>query len=176
MASKKDKHDAPEILNRKARYDYAITETLEVGLKLVGTEVRSIRGGKCSLAEGYVRAEAAPPSLTLYSVHIDEYAPAGPASAAVASDRAGEGRGKRRGQHVPTRPRVLLAHAREIVRLANAAQVKGVTIVPLKIYFKGGRAKLLIGLGTGKQTRDKRRTIMERESDRDLRRAMTKRI
>ncbi len=176
MASKKDKHDAPEILNRKARYDYAITETLEVGVKLVGTEVRSIRGGKCSLGEGYVRAEATPPSLVLYGVHIDEYAPAGHTSATVENGRAGAGGVKGRGQHVPTRPRVLLAHAREIVRLANAAQVKGVTIVPLKMYFKGGRAKLLIGVGTGKQRRDKRETIKERESDRDLRRAMTKRV
>lgn len=161
MASGKDKHDSPEILNRRARFDYAISETLEVGLKLRGTEVRSIRAGKCSLAEGYVRAEAEPPSLTLYGVHIDEYPPAGPAAG---------GR-----QHVPTRSRTLLAHAREIVKLATATAEKGVTIVPLKIYFKSGRAKLLIGLGRGKQVRDKRQDIRKRETDRDMRRAMTRR-
>src|SRR5690606_12874592 len=120
MAKKGEKRDAPEILNRRARFDYAISDTLEVGLKLKGTEVRSIREGKCSLAEGYVRAEADPPSLTLYGVHIDEYAPAGHTSA---------GR-----QHNPTRARTLLAHSREIIKLANASREKGVTIVPLKTY------------------------------------------
>ncbi len=162
MAAKKDKNDAPEILNRRARFDYAISDTLEVGIKLRGTEARSIRQGKCSLAEGYVRAEAEPPTLTLYGVHIDEYAPAGPAAA---------GR-----QHSPTRARTLLAHRREIEKLATASSEKGVTIIPLKIYFKSGRAKLLIGLGRGKQTRDKRQDIRKRESDRDMRRAMTQRL
>lgn len=162
MASKGKKADTPEILNRKARFNYAISETLEVGIKLTGTEARSIRGGKCSLAEGYVRAEAEPPTLSLHSVHIDEYAPAGPAAG---------GR-----QHNPTRVRTLLAHAREIVKLADATQEKGVTIVPLKIYFKSGRAKLLIGVGRGKRQSDKRQDIRSREADRDMRRAMTRRM
>lgn len=165
-AAKKKKSkasDAPEILNRRARHDYHIGETLEVGIKLVGTEVRSLREGKCSLQEGYVRAEADPPRLLLYSVHIDEYAPAGPV-------RAGK-------QHAFKRPRILLAHAREIRKLALASEVKGVTIVPLKIYFNDrGRAKLLVGVGTGKAQYDKRDAIKKRETERDIRREMSRRF
>lgn len=158
----KRKADAPEILNRRARHDYHITETLEVGIKLAGTEVRSLRAGKCSLAEGYVRAEANPPRLLLYSVHIDEYSPAGPVQA---------GR-----QHALRRPRVLLAHKREIRRLATASDAKGMTIVPLKIYFnERGRAKMLIGLGRGKAAYDKREAIKKRESERDIRRELSRR-
>lgn len=169
MASPKDKKgkgkrpDAPEILNRRARHDYHIGETLEVGIKLVGTEVRSLRAGKCSLQEGYVRAEADPPRLLLYSVHIDEYAPAGPV-------RAGK-------QHAFARPRILLAHAREIRKLAAAAAVKGCTILPLKIYFNDrGRAKMLVGVGRGKATYDKRESIKKRETERDIRREMSRRV
>lgn len=161
-AKGKKKEDTPEILNRRARHDYHIGETLEVGIKLVGTEVRSVRAGRCSLAEGYVRAEADPPRLLLYSVHIDEYAPAGPVQA---------GR-----QHAFKRPRILLAHAKEIRRLAAAAEVKGNTLVPLKVYFNDrGLAKMLIGVGRGKAVYDKREAIKKRESDRDIRREMSRR-
>lgn len=162
-SGKGKKPDAPEILNRRARHDYHIAETLEVGIKLVGTEVRSLRAGKCSLQEGFVRAEANPPRLLLYSVHIDDYAPAGPVQA---------GR-----QHGIKRPRILLAHAREIRKLAAAQEVKGNTIVPLKIYFNDrGRAKMLIGVGRGKATFDKREAIKKRETDRDIRREMSRRM
>lgn len=155
--------DTPTIENRKARHRYAISETLEVGIKLVGTEVRSVREGKCSLGEGYVRAEAEPrPSLTLHNVHIDHYGPAGP---------PGSGR-----QHPAARMRVLLAHKREIKKLADASREKGVTIVPLKLYFKNGFAKLLIGIGRGKRSYDKRQDIKKREQQRDIRRAMSKRV
>lgn len=163
MTKKRDKGDSPLILNRRAHHDYHIEETLEVGIKLVGTEVRSVRAGRCSLAEGYVRAEAEPPRLLLYSVHIDEYAPAGPS-------RAGR-------QHGLTRARILLAHAREVRKLAAASQVKGMTIVPLKVYFnERGLAKMLIGLGRGKQAYDKRQDIKKRETDREIRREMSKRM
>ncbi len=153
--------DAPEILNRRAHHDFHISDTLEVGVQLRGTEVRSIRQGRCSLAEGYVRAEAQPLALLLYGVHIDEYPAAGPV-------RAGR-------QHAPARSRVLLAHAREIRKLAVAADAKGFTILPLKMYFKKGRVKLLIGLGRGKKAYDKRQDIKKREAERDVRRAMSRR-
>lgn len=163
MAKKSDKSDSPEIHNRRARHDYHIDQTLEVGIKLVGSEVRSVRAGKCSLGEGFVRAEEDPPRLLLYSVHIDEYAPAG-------SVRAGR-------QHLVARPRILLAHKREILKLASASAAKGVTIVPLKLYFnERGLAKLLIGLGRGKREFDKREDIKKRETDRDLRREMSRRF
>ncbi len=162
MPKRKAKSDTPTIENRKARHLYSIEQTLEVGIKLVGTEVRSIREGKCSLGEGYIRAESEPrPSLMLYGVHVDHYGPAG---------APGSGR-----QHPAARMRVLLAHKREIVKLADASREKGVTIIPLKLYFKDGFAKLLIGVARGKRTYDKRQDIKKREQERDLMRAMSKR-
>ena len=159
MPKKKAKSDTPTIENRKARHHYNIEQTLEVGIKLVGTEVRSIREGKCSLGEGYVRAESEPrPRLTLYGVHVDHYCPAG---------APGSGR-----QHPAARMRVLLAHKREIVKLADATREKGVTIIPLKLYFKDGFAKLLIGVARGKRTYDKRQAIMRRETEREIGRAI----
>jgi SsrA-binding protein len=145
----------PTIENRQARHDYAIGDTLECGIELLGTEVKSVRAGKVSLAEGYVSARGAPPELLLHSVHIAEYPPAGKAV-----------------QHEPVRVRKLLAHRREIVRLADEVKRGGFTLVPLKIYFKNGRAKLLIGLGTGRKAADKRQAIAAREMKRDMDRAM----
>ena len=159
MASKNKKQsNQPRIENRKARHDYHIFETLECGIKLVGTEVKAVRQGKVSLAEGYVRAIEDPPSLVLHSIHIAEYPPAGPK------------------QHVPTRTRTLLAHRREIKKLAIATHAKGITLVPLKMYFLNGRAKLLIGLARGKQHADKRQDLAKRQAQRDIQRAMSKRI
>lgn len=157
MAKKRAKQEAKSIENRRARYDYHIGETLEVGIVLRGTEVKSIRDGKVSLAEGYVRVSEQPPGLYLHGVDIAEYPPAG----AV--------------QHKPTRERVLLAHKREILKLAKETAAKGVTLVPLKLYFKDGRAKLLIGVGTGKGKSDKRQSIAAREAKRDIDRAMSRR-
>jgi SsrA-binding protein len=149
---------APEIENRKARHDFAIEETLECGIELLGTEVKSIRNGKMSLAEGYVMARAEPPSLELHGVHIDEYPPAG-------RDR----------QHEPRRVRRLLAHRREIVRLATEVKAKGASLVPLKVYFAKGRAKLLVGVGKGRKKADKRHAIADREMRRDIDREMGRR-
>jgi len=160
MSKQPDKSHAPEILNRRARHDYEIGETLEVGVKLIGTEVKSVRAGKVSLAEGWVECREQPPELTLHGVHIDEYAPAGTGSQ----------------QHDPTRSRRLLAHKREIRRLAAGARASGVTIVPLKMYFKEGRAKLLIGVARGKKHADKRETVKQREAEREIRRAMSRRM
>lgn len=147
----------PVIENRRARHDYAISDTLEVGIKLVGSEVKSLRDGKASLAEGWVMATAEPPRLELHGVHIDEYPPAGAAR-----------------QHAPRRTRPLLAHAKEIRKLSQSMQAKGMTLVPLKIYFKTGRAKLLVGLGQGRKHGDKRAAIAEREMKRDMDRAMSR--
>lgn len=158
MASRKRKTtNEPEIQNRKARHDYLIEDTLECGIKLVGTEVKSVRSGQVSLAEGYVRAVETPLALTLHGVHIAEYAPAGEAN-----------------QHVPTRPRVLLAQKREIRKLAVKTRDKGLTIVPLKMYFVRGRAKLLVGLARGKRKADKRQDIDRRQAKRDIDRAMSR--
>lgn len=197
---KNSKADAPNervIENRKARFDYTILDTLETGMVLKGSEIKSVRDGKVSLAEGYVRVEYVPtapprgnrparestrasvlarssssaaarrtrsdgPALWLHSVNIAEYAPAGPSGSV--------------GQHAPTRTRKLLAHKREIIKLAREVQQKGVTLVPLKIYFKAGKAKLLVGLAKGKTNVDKRQSIAKRQVDRDIARAMTRKM
>ncbi len=157
MAKRPAKHADPVVLNRKARHDYTIDETLEVGVVLVGSEVKSIRAGGASLSECYVRAEDSPPTLTLFGMHVQEYAPA-----------AGL-------QHLPTRTRRLLAHKREIVRLAGLTKQKGVTLVPLRLYFVRGRVKLEIGVARGKRQSDKRESLIKREAQRDIDRAMSTR-
>ncbi|MEE2681326.1 MAG: SsrA-binding protein SmpB [Planctomycetota bacterium] len=148
----------PVIENRKARHTYAIGETLECGIRLRGTEIKSIRDSQVSLAEGWVRVEEDPPALTLHGVHIAEYPP------------AGEHR-----QHAPTRVRQLLAHKREIVKFARQVGSKGATLVPLKIYFVRGRAKLLIGVGVGKRKGDKRGDIAKRDAQRAIDQALSRR-
>lgn len=158
MAKKKGQSDAPTIENRRARHDYHIGDTLEVGIVLQGSEVKSIRDGKVSLAEGYVRAVEEPPELMVHSVRIEEYPPAAGVN-----------------QHDPGRNRVLLAHKKQIRKFARESMEKGVTIVPLKMYFVNGRVKLLIGLATGKAEYDKRQDVKKKEAARDMRRAMTKR-
>ena len=162
MASGKDKKKSnePEIQNRRAYHEYFIGETLEVGVVLLGTEVKSIRAGRASLAEGYVKADLAPPRLLLLGLHIDEYTAAGRGNI----------------QHRPTRTRVLLAHAREVRKFHDKAQIKGFTLVPLKLYFKGGRVKLLVGVGEGKKSYDKREDLKAKSAKRDMDRAMSKRM
>jgi len=157
-SSKDTEAREPVIENRKARFDYAIGDTLECGLKLVGTEVKSLRKGQASLAEGWVLASVEPPELTLLNVTIAEYPPAG-------AHR----------QHVPNRARRLLAHRKEILKFATEAKAKGATLVPLKIYWSKGRAKLLLGIGLGKKQHDKRESIAKREDRRDMDRAMSRR-
>jgi SsrA-binding protein len=158
MAKKPRKPDElPTIENRKARHEYSVEDTLECGIALMGSEIKSVRAGQVSLAEGFVRITEHPPTLTLYKVHIGEYKPA----AALG--------------HTALRTRVLLANKGEILKWAKKMS-KGMTIVPLKLYFKGPWAKLLIGLAKGKQAHDKRRDIAKRDADRDLRRVMSKRM
>jgi SsrA-binding protein len=148
----------PTIENRRARHDYFIEETLECGIRLVGTEVKSVRRGQMSLGEGYARATLEPLALELHGVHIGEYAPAGPHR-----------------QHVPTRARTLLAQKREIRKLADRTRQGGLTLIPLKAYFVRGRVKVLIGLARGKRKADKRQSIATAEARRDIDRAMSRR-
>lgn len=160
MASAKEKKpNEPEINNRRAYHEYFISETLEVGVVLVGTEVKSIRAGRASLGEGYVRAEMEPARLLLHGLHIDEYSAAGRGAL----------------QHRPTRTRVLLAHSREVRKLYAKAEAKGTTLVPLKMYFKNGRVKLLVGVGVGKKQYDKRETLKKKTMEREMDRVMRKR-
>ena len=160
-AKNQTKPNEPVIENRKARHDYFIEETLECGIELLGTEVKAVRMGRVSLGEGYVLAEGGDgrqrPTLTLRDVHIGEYPPAGAAR-----------------QHAAIRERRLLAHKREIRKLAHQTAAKGVTLVPLKMYFVRGRVKLLIGVARGKQKGDKRQAIAQREHRRDMDRAMSR--
>lgn len=155
--SKKSERTLPTIENRKARFDYHIDETLECGIALMGSEVKSVRAGQVSLGEGYVVVRDDPPSISLINVDIGEYQPAGSLG------------------HRRTRSRVLLARKKDIVRLAKIISKKGMTIVPLKLYFKGPWAKVLIGVARGKTHTDKRQTIAQREAKRDIDRAMSKR-
>ncbi len=156
-ARRKDDPDAVVIENRRARHDYLIGDTLECGIKLLGTEVKSIRAGRVSLAEGWIRAETDPPKLRLHGVHVAEYPPAGPR------------------QHESLRTRALLAHRRQIRELAKAQDGHSATLVPLKIYFKDGRAKLLIGVAEGRKKGDKRQDIAKKEAQRDIDRALRRR-
>ena len=156
--ARKHANQPKTIENRRARHDYTILDTLEVGVVLAGTEVKSVRAGNISLAEGYVSAREVPLELTLHNVSIGEYGPAGPR------------------QHALSRPRRLLAHKREITKLARQMDQKGLTIVPLKLYFKDGWAKILIGVGQGRAHHDKRQAIADREHQRDMDRAMSKRV
>lgn len=159
MAGKPAKNHEPVIENRKARHEYTVERSLEVGIVLRGSEVKSVRAGLVSLGEGFVRVQDRPLGLTLHDVHIGEYPPAAGIN-----------------QHTPKRPRALLAHKREIAKLAGDTQRKGVTIVPLKLYFKGGRAKVLIGVAHGKRSHDRREDIRKRDVQREIQRAMSRKV
>lgn len=130
--------------NRKARHNYAIEETVEAGIVLTGTEVKSLRAGRASISECYAAEEGG--ELYLINSHIPEYPPAG------------------RFNHEPRRPRKLLLHRRQIEKLVGAITREGYTLVPLSIYFdKRGMAKVELGLGRGKKKHDKRAAIKERD-------------
>jgi SsrA-binding protein len=139
--------------NRKARFHYHILEKFEGGLMLMGSEVKSLRDGKGNLADSY--AEVKNGELWLLNSHIAHYPAANQFN------------------HEPTRPRKILMHRQQIDRLLGQLQEKGLTLVPLSLYFKGGRAKVELGLAKGKKLFDKRETIKRRETERELKR-MTK--
>lgn len=136
--------------NRKAGFEYFLLERFEAGLALQGSEIKSIRAGQVSLTEAYVRIEAN--EAWLVEAHIATYAQAN------------------RMNHETKRPRRLLLHKKEIRKLWDAVRLKGVTIVPTRIYIKEGRAKLEISIAKGKNLRDKRDTIAKRDQDREMRR------
>ena len=139
--------------NRQARYLYEILETYEAGVVLVGTEVKSIRAGKVNLKDGYAIIRQG--EAWLLNVHISPYQAVGEYF-----------------NHEPRRTRKLLLHRKEINRLIGKVEQQGLTLVPLKMYFKGGRVKVAIGLGKGKKIYDKRESIKRREDKRDMARAM----
>ena len=153
MAGKgvKHKEQAARIENRRALHEYATTHKVECGMVLVGSEVKSLRAGHAQLHEAYAKIEG--DRLVLRNCHIDPYA-----KAALVYN------------HEPRRDRFLLVHRREMKKIAGEVSLKGTTLVPLAIYFVNGRAKLELGVATGKQQYDKRATIRRKEQDRDLRR------
>jgi SsrA-binding protein len=143
-------------LNRRARHDYAIDETIEAGMVLTGTEIKSIRAGRANLAEAYARIERG--EAWLIGAHIATYEQGN------------------RNNHEPTRTRKLLLHRDQIAELIGRTQAKGFTLVPLRLYLRDGMAKLEIGVARGKKTHDKRRAIAERDARRDLARETKARI
>jgi len=138
--------------NRKAGRDYNLEDRYEAGLVLMGTEIKSIRAGRVNLSDGYVQVRDN--ELWLTNVHIAPYDPSG------------------RSGHEPLRLRKLLLHRREIARLISRVQERGYTIVPLRLYLKGGRAKVEIALARGKRKYDKRAAIAKRTAQRDIERAL----
>ena len=138
--------------NRRARHEYEILETLEAGLVLRGTEVKSLRTGQVNFKDSYATVKNN--ELWLLGCHISPYSHGTDAN------------------HDPERDRKLLLHGREIRRLLGKVAERGLTIVPLKLYFKNGRAKLEIGLARGKHTYDTRQSIAERDSKLDIERAL----
>jgi SsrA-binding protein len=138
--------------NRQARFRYHFLETWEAGLVLTGTEVKSLREGKAQIKDGYATVRDG--EVWLHNVHIPPYAPAS------------------RDNHDPERSRKLLMHRREIERLIGKTHEKGLTLVPTRLYFRDGRAKVQIALAKGKDVGDKRQAIKDREMKREMERAI----
>jgi SsrA-binding protein len=158
MAKKSKKRKAAPgdvATNRQASYRYELLERWECGIQLQGSEVKSIRGGRVQLKDGYATVRDG--EVWLHNVHISPYAPAA------------------RDNHEPERPRKLLMHKREIERLIGKTQERGLTLVPTRMYFKGRNAKVEIALARGKDTRDRRRDLKAREQKREIERALAER-
>jgi SsrA-binding protein len=151
------KEGEPKLIaeNRKALHDYHVLETFEAGVQLLGTEVKGIREGKANLRDSYARVEKG--EVWLYNVHINPYSHRGYAD------------------HDPRRRRKLLLHKLEIRKLTGKTTEKGLTLVPLRMYFLRGRVKVALSLVRGKQLHDKRETIRKREVDRETRAAVKER-
>jgi SsrA-binding protein len=145
--------DKPQVIatNRRARFEYEILETFEAGISLLGPEVKSLRAGRANLSEAYAIVRRG--EVYLVGAHISPYEQAS------------------RDNPEPTRERKLLMHRAEINRLVGKVKERGLTLVPLRLYFKNGRAKVEIALARGKRAHDKRETIRRRETDRELARA-----
>ena len=155
MATKGDSQIKIVANNRKARHDYSIEDTIEAGIVLIGSEIKSIRAGRVNLRDGYAAIEGG--EVWLYNVHVAPYDPA---------SRYG---------HEPRRKRKLLLHKREIARLERRVQEKGYTLVPLRLYLRGNLAKVELALARGKRQYDKRAAIAEREARRRAERAIRER-
>jgi SsrA-binding protein len=138
--------------NRQAAFRFNLLERFECGIALTGTEVKSLRSGKAQIKDGY--ASISDGEVWLHHVHIPPYAPAS------------------RENHEPERDRKLLLHRREIERLIGKTKERGLTLVPIRLYFKGPRAKVELALAQGKDRWDKRESIRERETKRDMQRAL----
>jgi SsrA-binding protein len=138
--------------NRRARHDYHLSDKVEAGIVLSGTEVKSLRGGQATLNQAY--AEVREGEAWLNGLHIPEY---------TQGNRA---------NHDPDRPRKLLLHRREIDRMYGQVREKGFTLVPTRLYFKNGRVKVELALARGKEVRDKRRDIAARDAKRQMERAL----
>jgi len=141
--------------NRKARHNYSVLDTLECGIVLVGSEVKSLRNGRVSLDEAYARLKG--DEVWLIGCDIAEYVEAS------------------RFNHAPRRPRKLLMHRRELKRFAHRAYEKGLTLVPLQMHFRRGLAKVLLGICRGKQRHDKREAMKKAQAQRDIQRQMARR-
>ena len=153
MAEKNERAIKVVAENRKARFNYAIEDTVEAGISLTGTEVKSIRNGKTTIAESYADPKGG--EIWLINANIPEYLQAN------------------RFNHEPKRPRKLLLHKKEINKLSGAVERNGMTLIPLKLYFyERGRAKLLLGLAKGKKLHDKRETEKKRDWNREKGRLM----
>jgi SsrA-binding protein len=138
------------VVNKKARFEYEILDTFEAGIVLHGTEVKSLRLKNVSIQEAFARIKNNEVFIVGMNISLYEMA--------------------NRFNHEPLRERKLLMHKHEIKRLTGKLQEKGLTLVPLKLYFKNGKAKVLLGLGKGKAKYDKRKTIQKRDADRDMQR------
>jgi SsrA-binding protein len=141
--------------NRRARHDYHLLERLEAGVVLTGTEVKSLRAGQATLAQAY--ADVRDGEVWLLGAHIPEYTQGTYAN------------------HDPDRPRKLLLHGKEIASLYGKVRERGLTLVPLRLYFKRGRVKVELALARGKERHDKRRDIAKRDADRQIERALRSR-
>lgn len=141
--------------NRRARFDYQIVDTFEAGLVLLGSEVKSLRDGKASINEAYAMERSG--ELWLEQMNIAPYTFA------------------RDGGHEPTRPRKLLLHKREITKISEQVREQHLSLIPTKVYFVNGRAKVELALGKGKRTIDKRQSIKKREQQREMERAQSRR-
>jgi SsrA-binding protein len=148
--------DTKEILNRRARHDFEVLETVEAGLALTGTEVKSLRLGRATLQGAFARVEKK--AAWLHGAHIEEYLQGN------------------RFNHDPKRPRKLLLHREELRKLAQGAALKGLALVPLKIYFNArGYAKVLLGVSRGKTHADRRQDLRARDAEREIERLSRRR-
>jgi len=152
MPEKKDERERDVAVNRRAFHDYFVDEKYEAGVVLTGTEVKSLRAGRCNLRDGFVRIDRN--EAWLENVHISPYAQGNLMN------------------HDPLRPRKLLLHRKQIATLIGKVRQKGYTLIPLRVYFSRNHAKVEVGLARGKREYDKRQSIAERDAKREIARAV----